>query len=402
MADLKTNNKVDLQRYTSYTKLCNRCTCRKATVGMFVVELNAETNLHIEATRPTHCPHCAQSLYDNDSTHIPRYFGFLNEVEMIEYQVKTKDNSPSERLHLCGIDLHKKSSTLAALLQQLSIISHGKDLWRVTDRLKNSGGKNDTDYRRWKNIEGDITGCNVFTLKQLNSVKHLRESFFSEIEDIYFPTEKYAKIARYNATKEETHQLVLTTSKFYMMARYGGLKQSQVPHQDNFKYNLTVICVAKCAGENYPFFYYDGTHVLAFEIDHDKDEYPNMSKRNMLPLPAKQGDCIIFFTPLIHCGGPSSWAKNNSIAPDTLTDLVYAFHCDHFGLPSGKDSGRGKVQYSHLNFDSNGETDAFETELFSEEFSKMRQLARNGFMMKLLGKRKTTRNVKGYDGDFAL
>eukprot|EP00956_Cyclotella_meneghiniana_P011250 scaffold15822_cov39-Cyclotella_meneghiniana.AAC.1 len=70
---------------------------------------------------------------------------------------------------------------------------------------------------------------------------------------------------------------------------------------------------------------------------------------------AEKGDCIIFFTPLIHRGGPSSMANADSIPEDTLTDLVFAFHCYHFGLPSGSETGRETEGKARIHDEDSGE-----------------------------------------------
>ena len=90
------------------------------------------------------------------------------------------------------------------------------------------------------------------------------------------------------------------------------------------------------------------------------------------------------------------------IPEDTLTDLVFAFHCYHFGLPSGSETGRGKIQFSHLTIENERDEHTFSPDLYSEQFSRMRQRARHGFMMKIRGKRMTSRNANGFDGNIAL
>eukprot|EP00956_Cyclotella_meneghiniana_P016617 scaffold26331_cov19-Cyclotella_meneghiniana.AAC.2 len=126
-------------------------------------------------------------------------------MEIVEYLNATKCESPSEHLHCHGIFVLKKSksSRLAALIQHLELMSDARDLYKQLDRLKNDGGSDFADYRRWKNIDGDITGHNVFTKKQINEMKDLEASFLKEVEDTCFPTEKYATIAMYNVTKVE-------------------------------------------------------------------------------------------------------------------------------------------------------------------------------------------------------
>ena len=385
--------------------ICVDCKTKNATVGMFLIQLDDASERHTEKNYPSHCRNCAQSLYNSDSKSKlnPKYFGFLTHMEIVEYLNATKYESPSEHLHRHGIFVLKKSksSRLAALLQHLELMSDARDLYKQLDRLKNDGGREFADYRRWKNIDGDITGHNVFTKKQINEMKDLEESFLKEVEDTCFPTEKYAKIAMYNATKADVKQQILVRTRLYMMGRFRGLRACQVPHQDDSKYNVSIICIAKCDGGWYPFLYHDGSHVLAFE--HEQEKYPKLySRQETLLMEAEKGDCIIFFTPLIHRGGPSSMSDADSIPEDTLTDLVFAFHCYHFGLPSGSETGRGKIQFSHLTIENERDEHTFSPDLFSEQFSMMRQRARHGFMMKIRGKRMTSRNANGFDGNIAL
>ena len=331
----------------------------------------------------------------------PKYFGYLIDMEIFEYLTHTKDGSPAEILHRHGIFLHKKPRNLAALLQHLEQLTDGKDLYHQLDRLKNDGDRDYADYRRWKNIDGDITGHNLFTSKQIDEMKDLERSLLREVEEKCFPTEKYAKIAMENATKADvTKMQVLIRSKLYMMGRFRGLSVCQVPHQDDWKYNVNIICIAKCDGGEYPFFYHEGSHFLAFEYGHS--EYPQLHSQHEKPLTAEKGDCIVFFTSLIHRGGPSSMAGIKSIPENKLTDLVFAYHCHHFGLPSGSETGRGKIQFSHLIINNTKDEHTFEPLPYSMPFSEMRQRARHGFMMKILGKRTTSRNAKGFDGNIAL
>ena len=384
-------------------RICIDCKSNVATTAMFLIQLHPITDRHIQPNHASYCRSCAQCRYDSDSKSKaePKYFGYLIDMEIFEYLHQTKDGSPAEILHQCGIFLHKKSRNLAALLQHLEQLTDGKDLYHLLDRLKNDGERDYADYRRWKNLDGDITGHSLFTSKQINEMKDLEDLLLREVEEKCFPTEKYAKIAMKNATKADvTKKQVLIRSKLYVMGRFRGLSACQVPHQDDWKYNVNIICIAKCDGGKYPFLYHEGSHFLAFESG--QGEYPQLNSQREKPLHAEKGDCIVFFTPLIHRGGPSSMAGINSIPENTLTDLVFAYHCYHFGLPSGSETGRGKIKFSHLKINNKIDEHTFEPLPYSVPFSEMRQRARHGFMMKILGKRMTSRNAKGFDGNIAV